>query len=55
MQKEGCTDIDSNTYDFNEIEIKSEQLMYMCGQCTQGFASIDDCKAHMIKVLHMLI
>lgn len=27
-----------------------EQLVFLCGQCTQGFNSLDACKEHMVQV-----
>jgi hypothetical protein len=30
----------------------SEKLVFLCGQCSDGFASLEACKQHMMQVMH---
>ena len=32
----------------------SEKLIYLCGQCNDGFASLEACKQHMVQVYIIL-
>lgn len=33
-----------------EGELTQERHIFICGQCSQGFGSLDDCKDHMVKI-----
>jgi hypothetical protein len=30
----------------------SEKLVFLCGQCNEGFPSLEACKQHMMQVIH---
>jgi hypothetical protein len=30
----------------------SEKLVFLCGQCNEGFPSLEACKQHMMEVIH---
>jgi hypothetical protein len=30
----------------------SEKLVFLCGQCSNGFGSLEACKQHMMQVMH---
>lgn len=33
----------------------SEKLVFLCGQCNEGFPSLESCKQHMMQVIHRMI
>ncbi|XP_067008567.2 gastrula zinc finger protein XlCGF26.1 [Anabrus simplex] len=54
----------STSSDISELSVRevagtndmpvSERLVFLCGQCSQGFASLEDCKEHMMQVHEMV-